>query len=69
MRHICVHDPRRMLRPQLFNKKFAKRAPTFKSAFISSRNCMDTYPTFLAVMWCAGLCLSQGNLQTTQPQF
>lgn len=22
---------------------------------------MDTYPTFLAVMWCAGLCLSQGN--------
>lgn len=27
----------------------------------SSRNCMDVYPTFLAVMWCAGVCLSQGN--------
>uniref|UniRef100_A0AAQ6IHX7 Arachidonate 5-lipoxygenase-activating protein n=1 Tax=Anabas testudineus TaxID=64144 RepID=A0AAQ6IHX7_ANATE len=25
----------------------------------SSRNCMDVYPTFLAVMWCAGVCLSQ----------
>uniref|UniRef100_A0A667XDF0 Arachidonate 5-lipoxygenase-activating protein n=1 Tax=Myripristis murdjan TaxID=586833 RepID=A0A667XDF0_9TELE len=24
-----------------------------------SRNCMDAYPTFLAVMWCAGLCLRQ----------
>uniref|UniRef100_A0A673Y1M4 Arachidonate 5-lipoxygenase-activating protein n=1 Tax=Salmo trutta TaxID=8032 RepID=A0A673Y1M4_SALTR len=24
-----------------------------------SRNCMDSYPTFLAVMWCAGLCLNQ----------
>uniref|UniRef100_A0A3P9P0W2 Arachidonate 5-lipoxygenase-activating protein n=1 Tax=Poecilia reticulata TaxID=8081 RepID=A0A3P9P0W2_POERE len=23
------------------------------------RNCMDAYPTFLAVMWCAGVCLSQ----------
>lgn len=31
---------------------------------------MDTYPTFLAVMWCAGLCLSQGKGQpanTTLP--
>uniref|UniRef100_A0A672F6C7 Arachidonate 5-lipoxygenase-activating protein n=1 Tax=Salarias fasciatus TaxID=181472 RepID=A0A672F6C7_SALFA len=25
----------------------------------ANRNCMDVYPTFLAVMWCAGLCLSQ----------
>uniref|UniRef100_A0A3B4YHN7 Arachidonate 5-lipoxygenase-activating protein n=1 Tax=Seriola lalandi dorsalis TaxID=1841481 RepID=A0A3B4YHN7_SERLL len=25
----------------------------------SSRNCMDAYPTFLAVMWCAGVCLNQ----------
>uniref|UniRef100_A0A3P9P177 Arachidonate 5-lipoxygenase-activating protein n=1 Tax=Poecilia reticulata TaxID=8081 RepID=A0A3P9P177_POERE len=24
-----------------------------------ARNCMDAYPTFLAVMWCAGVCLSQ----------
>ncbi|XP_028838718.1 arachidonate 5-lipoxygenase-activating protein isoform X5 [Denticeps clupeoides] len=23
------------------------------------RNCMDLYPTFLAIMWCAGICLSQ----------
>ncbi|XP_070839248.1 arachidonate 5-lipoxygenase-activating protein [Chaetodon trifascialis] len=34
-----------------------------KSAFervaCANRNCMDAYPTFLAVMWCAGLCLSQ----------
>uniref|UniRef100_A0AAY4EK47 Uncharacterized protein n=1 Tax=Denticeps clupeoides TaxID=299321 RepID=A0AAY4EK47_9TELE len=25
----------------------------------SRRNCMDLYPTFLAIMWCAGICLSQ----------
>ncbi|KAK1800896.1 hypothetical protein P4O66_005548 [Electrophorus voltai] len=25
----------------------------------ANRNCMDMYPTFLAVMWCAGFCLSQ----------
>ncbi|KAM7398151.1 hypothetical protein PAMA_006167 [Pampus argenteus] len=25
----------------------------------AKRNCMDAYPTFLAVMWCAGLCLNQ----------
>ncbi|XP_055738275.1 arachidonate 5-lipoxygenase-activating protein-like [Salvelinus fontinalis] len=29
------------------------------SAFERNRNCMDSYPTFLAVMWCAGLCLNQ----------
>ncbi|XP_028838716.1 arachidonate 5-lipoxygenase-activating protein isoform X3 [Denticeps clupeoides] len=26
---------------------------------IATRNCMDLYPTFLAIMWCAGICLSQ----------
>lgn len=56
------------VKPQIFNKRFSKRAPTFNCVFLSSRNCMDTYPTFLAVMWCAGLCLSQGNANG-QPHF
>ncbi|XP_072301607.1 arachidonate 5-lipoxygenase-activating protein [Eucyclogobius newberryi] len=25
----------------------------------ANRNCMDSYPTFMAVMWCAGVCLKQ----------
>ncbi|KAJ0061639.1 hypothetical protein NL108_005724, partial [Boleophthalmus pectinirostris] len=25
----------------------------------ANRNCMDSYPTFIAVMWCAGVCLNQ----------
>lgn len=48
------------IRPKLSNRRAGKTASAFKCAFICSRNCMDTYPTFLAVMWCAGLCLSQG---------
>ncbi|XP_054611311.1 arachidonate 5-lipoxygenase-activating protein isoform X2 [Dunckerocampus dactyliophorus] len=31
----------------------------FERVSCASRNCMDAYATFLAVMWCAGLCLSQ----------
>ncbi|KAM9846351.1 arachidonate 5-lipoxygenase-activating protein [Aulostomus maculatus] len=31
----------------------------FDRVSCANRNCMDAYPTFLAVMWCAGLCLSQ----------
>ncbi|KAI3373743.1 hypothetical protein L3Q82_022324 [Scortum barcoo] len=31
----------------------------FERVSCAKRNCMDAYPTFLAVMWCAGLCLSQ----------
>ncbi|KAK5887638.1 hypothetical protein CesoFtcFv8_016228 [Champsocephalus esox] len=31
----------------------------FERVSCANRNCMDSYPTFLAVMWCAGLCLSQ----------
>ncbi|XP_043085286.1 arachidonate 5-lipoxygenase-activating protein [Puntigrus tetrazona] len=31
----------------------------FERLSCASRNCMDTYPTFLAVLWCAGICLSQ----------
>ncbi|XP_056140987.1 arachidonate 5-lipoxygenase-activating protein [Lampris incognitus] len=34
-------------------------AAAFENLFCASRNCMDSYPTFLAVMWCAGLCLRQ----------
>ncbi|KAF1378482.1 hypothetical protein PFLUV_G00191020 [Perca fluviatilis] len=33
--------------------------PAFERVSCANRNCMDSYPTFLAVMWCAGLCLSQ----------
>ncbi|XP_072231522.1 arachidonate 5-lipoxygenase-activating protein [Leuresthes tenuis] len=35
------------------------RTATFERVSCANRNCMDAYPTFLAVMWCAGLCLSQ----------
>ncbi|XP_059208163.1 arachidonate 5-lipoxygenase-activating protein [Centropristis striata] len=31
----------------------------FERVSCANRNCMDAYPTFLAVMWCGGLCLSQ----------
>ncbi|XP_029029163.1 arachidonate 5-lipoxygenase-activating protein [Betta splendens] len=31
----------------------------FERVSCAKRNCMDAYPTFLAVMWCAGVCLSQ----------
>ncbi|XP_052463824.1 arachidonate 5-lipoxygenase-activating protein [Carassius gibelio] len=31
----------------------------FERLSCANRNCMDTYPTFLAVLWCAGICLSQ----------
>ncbi|KAF6722179.1 Arachidonate 5-lipoxygenase-activating protein [Oryzias melastigma] len=34
---------------------------SFERVSCANRNCMDAYPTFLAVMWCAGVCLSQGN--------
>ncbi|XP_070773606.1 arachidonate 5-lipoxygenase-activating protein [Enoplosus armatus] len=33
--------------------------PAFERLSCANRNCMDTYPTFLAVLWCAGLCLNQ----------
>uniref|UniRef100_A0A3B3BY77 Arachidonate 5-lipoxygenase-activating protein n=1 Tax=Oryzias melastigma TaxID=30732 RepID=A0A3B3BY77_ORYME len=32
---------------------------SFERVSCANRNCMDAYPTFLAVMWCAGVCLSQ----------
>ncbi|KAG7269635.1 hypothetical protein CRUP_016426 [Coryphaenoides rupestris] len=34
-------------------------AVAFERVSCAVRNCMDAYPTFLAVMWCAGLCVSQ----------
>ncbi|KAK2828303.1 hypothetical protein Q5P01_019337 [Channa striata] len=40
--------------------KSPKSQPSaFERVSCANRNCMDAYPTFLAVMWCAGLCLSQ----------
>ncbi|XP_019725100.1 arachidonate 5-lipoxygenase-activating protein [Hippocampus comes] len=33
--------------------------PAFERVSCAKRNCMDAYATFLALMWCAGLCLSQ----------
>nr|UDM84158.1 arachidonate 5-lipoxygenase-activating protein [Sillago sihama] len=35
------------------------KTAAFERVSCANRNCMDAYPTFLAVMWCAGLCLSQ----------
>ncbi|XP_042071992.1 arachidonate 5-lipoxygenase-activating protein-like isoform X3 [Haplochromis burtoni] len=42
-------------------KNHNTRTSAFERVSCANRNCMDAYPTFLAVMWCAGLCLSQGN--------
>ncbi|XP_068457321.1 arachidonate 5-lipoxygenase-activating protein [Clinocottus analis] len=35
------------------------RTSGFERVCCANRNCMDAYPTFMAVMWCAGLCLNQ----------
>ncbi|XP_012683892.1 arachidonate 5-lipoxygenase-activating protein [Clupea harengus] len=40
-------------------KECKKQDAAFERLSCAKRNCMDTYPTFLAVMWCAGICLSQ----------
>ncbi|XP_026129692.1 arachidonate 5-lipoxygenase-activating protein [Carassius auratus] len=37
----------------------SKNSAAFERLSCANRNCMDTYPTFLAVLWCAGICLSQ----------
>ncbi|XP_061558405.1 arachidonate 5-lipoxygenase-activating protein [Phycodurus eques] len=34
-------------------------SPAFSRVACANRNCMDAYTTFLALMWCAGLSLSQ----------
>ncbi|XP_041863580.1 arachidonate 5-lipoxygenase-activating protein [Melanotaenia boesemani] len=39
--------------------KSENRTSAFERVSCANRNCMDVYPTFLALMWCAGLCLSQ----------
>uniref|UniRef100_A0A8D2ZRN2 Arachidonate 5-lipoxygenase-activating protein n=1 Tax=Scophthalmus maximus TaxID=52904 RepID=A0A8D2ZRN2_SCOMX len=52
-----------VLQNVFFAQKVEKECKTATSSTCrvscANRNCMDTYPTFLAVMWCAGLCLSQ----------
>uniref|UniRef100_A0A4W6FJG2 Arachidonate 5-lipoxygenase-activating protein n=1 Tax=Lates calcarifer TaxID=8187 RepID=A0A4W6FJG2_LATCA len=40
-------------------KNHQTHTAAFERVSCTNRNCMDAYPTFLAVMWCAGLCLSQ----------
>ncbi|KAJ8342641.1 hypothetical protein SKAU_G00325690 [Synaphobranchus kaupii] len=35
------------------------KTAAFERVSCANRNCMDAYPTFIAVMWCAGICLSQ----------
>ncbi|KAF5892956.1 arachidonate 5-lipoxygenase-activating protein, partial [Clarias magur] len=41
--------------------KANRKSAAFDRLFCASRNCMDTYPTFLAVMWCAGICVNQAS--------
>uniref|UniRef100_A0AAY4EJI8 Arachidonate 5-lipoxygenase-activating protein n=1 Tax=Denticeps clupeoides TaxID=299321 RepID=A0AAY4EJI8_9TELE len=42
------------------NGKYSDFTPVMsKRSLRRKRNCMDLYPTFLAIMWCAGICLSQ----------
>uniref|UniRef100_A0A673Y1L2 Arachidonate 5-lipoxygenase-activating protein n=1 Tax=Salmo trutta TaxID=8032 RepID=A0A673Y1L2_SALTR len=40
-------------------KEHHNNTSAFERVSCANRNCMDSYPTFLAVMWCAGLCLNQ----------
>ncbi|XP_026228719.1 arachidonate 5-lipoxygenase-activating protein [Anabas testudineus] len=40
-------------------KSHKTNTSAFERVSCANRNCMDVYPTFLAVMWCAGVCLSQ----------
>ncbi|XP_062870902.1 arachidonate 5-lipoxygenase-activating protein [Trichomycterus rosablanca] len=39
--------------------KAHSKTAAFERLSCASRNCMDAYPTFLAVMWCAGICINQ----------
>ncbi|KAM4795251.1 arachidonate 5-lipoxygenase-activating protein [Rhinophrynus dorsalis] len=34
-------------------------SPTFEKVYTANQNCIDAYPTFLAVLWCAGVFCSQ----------
>ncbi|XP_006643085.1 arachidonate 5-lipoxygenase-activating protein [Lepisosteus oculatus] len=45
-----THNSRSFLRPG---------TPAFERVYCANQNCMDAYPTFLAVLWCAGICCSQ----------
>uniref|UniRef100_A0A8C7P1T8 Arachidonate 5-lipoxygenase-activating protein n=2 Tax=Oncorhynchus mykiss TaxID=8022 RepID=A0A8C7P1T8_ONCMY len=40
-------------------KEHHANTSAFERVSCANRNCMDSYPTFLAVLWCAGLCLNQ----------
>ncbi|KAJ6662343.1 hypothetical protein lerEdw1_012507 [Lerista edwardsae] len=41
-------------------KTFQRAGPSaFERVFTANQNCRDAYPTFLAVLWCAGLLCSQ----------
>ncbi|XP_061596754.1 arachidonate 5-lipoxygenase-activating protein [Cololabis saira] len=40
-------------------KKPDGHTSAFERLSCANRNCMDAYPTFLAAMWCAGVCLTQ----------
>ncbi|XP_053165759.1 arachidonate 5-lipoxygenase-activating protein [Hemicordylus capensis] len=42
------------------SKTFQRAGPSaFERVFTANQNCRDAYPTFLAVLWCAGLLCSQ----------
>ncbi|KAG8452853.1 hypothetical protein GDO86_004588 [Hymenochirus boettgeri] len=34
-------------------------SPAFEKVYTANQNCIDAYPTFLALLWCAGLLCSQ----------
>ncbi|XP_050793305.1 arachidonate 5-lipoxygenase-activating protein [Gopherus flavomarginatus] len=44
-----------------YNSKTFQRAGSsaFERVFTANQNCRDAYPTFLVVLWCAGLLCSQ----------
>ncbi|XP_062262302.1 arachidonate 5-lipoxygenase-activating protein [Platichthys flesus] len=44
---------------QKVERECLTHTPASDRVSCANRNCMDAYPTFLAVMWCAGLCLNQ----------
>ncbi|XP_019380808.1 PREDICTED: arachidonate 5-lipoxygenase-activating protein [Crocodylus porosus] len=42
-----------------YNGKTLQRTGAFERVFTANQNCEHAYPTFLAVLWCAGLLCSQ----------
>ncbi|XP_053312352.1 arachidonate 5-lipoxygenase-activating protein [Spea bombifrons] len=47
---------------KIANSKSSQKtsSPAFDKVYTANQNCTDAYPTFLALLWCAGIFCSQG---------